>query len=234
MAKGLRFSEKDLKQMMNNRHLKINDTFQKPKQQIYIDETPVEKAENPKKVNKNVGFDKICDSINDSSVEFSYNNNQLMIILYGCSLLSLNQMMAYLQVKPQPFHMMRYKKIWHNKMSQIVESIVIDSISERKTLPDFHNLSENETLHLELYRQAKKMIDEDSIASSFKYIIDGLRQDVFVGGQEYRLFNDDNQQNISSIIPYQVKSNKENIIAIRIKKINNHKRIQSINDFKML
>lgn len=204
-----------------------------------LKENPSIKVEN---FNKNkdvknksiVDFNKICESILDSKVEICFNNKELLIILYGCRVLSLNQMMTYLQVKPRPYHMIKYKKIWQEKVNKIMECIVNQSIDNKNVLPNFFNFDKSiETIQLEVFRQSLKTIDEDSISSSFKYLIDGLRKPYHVNNKTYQILKDDNQDYITSIIPYQVKS-KENIIAIKIKLIKHKKNILSIDDFKII
>ena len=214
-------TEDDLASMLQkNKHLKIHEPNKiqinktshhcSKKDSIYI---PSKKQ---KRVNENVDFEAVYESIDSSRYIYQYNDNSLLIVFYGCRVLSLNQMMSYLQVKPVPFHMMKYKSLWHSKMKTVIEDIVVNSLTNNTPLPNFSD--PNKTVKLEIFRQSSKTLDEDSIASSFKYIIDSLREKHNVLGKDYQIIPDDNQQYISTIIPYQNKD-KNNIIAIKLTSI---------------
>ena len=81
-----------------------------------------------------------------------------------------------------------------------------------------------------LYRQSQRLIDEDSISASFKYIIDGLRNKQTINNIDYNILKDDNQFFVSSIMPIQVK-NKRNVIAIKIIIDKKPKNISSLEEF---
>lgn len=220
--KNKNLTEDDLANMLQkNKHLKIhepnkiqiNKTSHRGSKKDSID---IQSKKRVRKNVENVDFDAVYESIDLSQYIYQYNDNSLLIVFYGCRVLSLNQMMSYLQVKPVPFHMMKYKSLWHSKMKTVIEDIVINSLTNNMPLPNFSD--PNKTVKLEIFRQASKTLDEDSIASSFKYIIDALREKHNVLGKDYQIIPDDNQQYISTIIPYQNKD-KNNIIAIKLTSI---------------
>ena len=111
------------------------------------------------------------------------------------------------------------------KMKEVLQKIIIESLEKQNKLPDFSS-----SVKMILYRQSQRLIDEDSIAASFKYIIDGLRDKQTIGNIDYNILKDDNQLFVSSIMPIQVK-NKRNIIAIKIIIDKNPKNISSLEEF---
>ena len=121
--------------------------------------------------------------------------------------------------------MMQYKKIWHEKMKEVLQNIIIDSLEKQNKLPDFSS-----SVKMILYRQSQRLIDEDSISASFKYIIDGLRNKQTINNIDYNILKDDNQFFVSSIMPIQVK-NKRNVIAIKIIIDKKPKNISSLEEF---
>ena len=120
---------------------------------------------------------------------------------------------------------MQYKKVWHEKMKEVLQKIIIDSLEKQNKLPDFSS-----SVKMILYRQSQRLIDEDSISASFKYIIDGLRNKQTINNIDYNILKDDNQFFVSSIMPIQVK-NKRNIIAIKIIIDKKPKNISSLEEF---
>ena len=214
--KSKNLTEDDLASMLQkNKHLKIHgsDKIQINKTDYHGSKKDSIDIPSKKRVRKNVDFDAVYESIDSSQYIYQYNDNSLLIVFYGCRVLSLNQMMSYLQVKPVPFQMIKYKSLWHSKMKTVIEDIVVNGLTSNTPLPNFS--ASNKTVKLEIFRQASKTLDEDSIASSFKYIIDALREKHNILGKDYQIIPDDNQQYISTIIPYQ-NQDKNNIIAIKL------------------
>ena len=230
--RSLRFTEEELQNMLKNSSAKIhldNINDKSPVNKQLLLNTEKNETDDNEKVNikktKVVDFTAIVKSIQNSHVNFIYDENSLIIIFNDCRVLSLNQMMSYLQKKPQPFQMMRYKKIWHEKMKEVLQNIIIDSLEKQNKLPDFSS-----SVKMILYRQSQRLIDEDSISASFKYIIDGLRNKQTINNIDYNILKDDNQFFVSSIMPIQVK-NKRNVIAIKIIIDKKPKNISSLEEF---
>lgn len=93
---------------------------------------------------------------------------------------------------------------------------------------------ENEPLRLYLYRETDgRLYDEDNLVTGFKYIIDGLRQEILFNNEVFTLIKDDNQNYIKECTAYQVKS-KSNRIAVRILLGSNKPNVNSFEDFKEL
>ena len=173
--------------------------------------------EKPKK--KSNYFNDICSAIKNSEIKVSVSDNEINILFYGGRVLSLNQVMAYLQKKPQPFEMMKYKKIWHEKMADVLNILKYEHKLDIKI---------NTSVKIYLYRESGKLIDEDSISFTFKYVIDGLKYDA--DKNPYGILLDDNQLIVTQIKPFQVKS-KNNIIGIRIIKSDKNKNVFNVEDF---
>lgn len=128
----------------------------------------------------------------------------------------------------RPYEMMAYKKAWHTKMCIVLKSIINDSIINDKKLPNFD--TETWSLRLYLYREAQRLLDEDAMSASFKYIIDSLSDSIVVDDKNYKFIEDDNQNVISEILPFQVKSKQYNL-AIKIVKIEKKPSINSLDEF---
>lgn len=156
---------------------------------------------------KTVDFDKVYDSIAKSEVGVDFSRNHLSLVFYDCRVLSLNQIFSLLQRKPKPFQIMKYKKLWHEKMFKEIHKM----IESGKELPDFKDVR----VKIYVYRESSKLIDADNIYASYKYMIDGLRQKHKIGDDEYAVLDDDNPDFVSVIRSTQVLS-KENNIAIKI------------------
>lgn len=156
---------------------------------------------------KTVDFDKVYDSIAKSEVGVDFSRNHLSFVFHDCRVLSLNQIFSLLQRKPKPFQIMKYKKLWHEKMFKEIHKM----IESGKELPDFKDVR----VKIYVYRESSKLIDADNIYASYKYMIDGLRQKHKIGDDEYAVLDDDNPDFVSVIRSTQVLS-KENNIAIKI------------------
>ena len=129
--RSLRFTEEELQNMLKNSSAKIhldNINDKSPVNKQLLLNTEKNETDDNEKVNikktKVVDFTAIVKSIQNSHVNFIYDENSLIIIFNDCRVLSLNQMMSYLQKKPQPFQMMQYKKIWHEKMKEVLQNII--------------------------------------------------------------------------------------------------------------
>lgn len=183
---------------------------------------------NKTKTKSNI-FRDTLNSITTSTIEFEYNEDELLIIFKDARILSLNKMMELLQKNTnRPYEMMAYKKAWHTKMSIVLKSIINDSIINDKKLPNFN--TETWSLRLYLYREAQRLLDEDAMSASFKYIIDSLSDSIVIDDKNYKFIEDDNQNVISEILPFQVKSKQYNL-AIKIVKIEKKPSINSLDEF---
>lgn len=235
------FTEKDLQKMMKNKHISISSNNEK------IIEVNHQKEETKsikikKKSKTVVDFDKVCQSIKDSRVEFQYSENEFIIILHGARILSTNQIYAFLQKKSSrnsssiPFYIVKYKAVLEAKIREIMQEVLIFHHQNKVPLPTFNlsNLNDKK-VKVFLYRQSQRLLDEDNMYGAFKYIIDCLRKTYTLDGinLSYTLLEDDNKKIISTIETYQVK-NKENAIAVKLVLDDNYKEISSLDEFKTL
>lgn len=237
--------------MMKNKHISISgsnaNANEKP---IEINHQEEEKKsiKIKKKSKTVVDFDKVCQSIKDSRVEFQYNENEFMIILHGARILSTNQIYAFLQKKSSgnskkssknssiPFYIVKYKAVLEAKIREIMQEVLIFHHQNKVPLPTFNlsNLNDNK-VKVFLYRQSQRLLDEDNMYGAFKYIIDCLRKTYTLDeiNLSYTLLEDDNKKIISTIETYQVKD-KENAIAVKLVLDANYKEIASLDEFKKL
>ena len=241
------FTEKDLQKMMKNKHISISSSNANAKTiEISHQEEETKPITTKKKSKTVVDFDKVCQSIKDSRVEFQYNENEFMIILHGARILSTNQIYAFLQKKSQkksnknsssiPFYIVKYKAVLEAKIREIMQEVLIFHHQNKVPLPTFtlSNLNDNK-VKVFLYRQSQRLLDEDNMYGAFKYIIDCLRKTYTLDeiNLSYTLLEDDNKKIISTIETYQVKD-KENAIAIKLALDANYKEIASLDEFKKM
>lgn len=151
------------------------------------------------KVKNNIN---IVNCIRDSTFEYKITESSISIVFYGAKLYSLNQIFALLQSRK--YEIFKYKKEWHRKIKQVLEQI---SLTEK--IPYF-----NEPVQITLYRGAKKLVDEDSLTTMFKYIIDSLKKNNTTNPNG--VLSDDNQNVVSKILCY--SSIEEPVIGIKIEK----------------
>ena len=241
------FTEKDLHKMMKNKHISISSSNATAKTiEISHQEEETKPIKTKNKSKTVVDFDKVCQSIKDSRVEFQYNENEFMIILHGARILSTNQIYAFLQKKSQkkssknsssiPFYIVKYKAVLEAKIREIMQEVLIFHHQNKVPLPTFNlsNLDDNK-VKVFLYRQSQRLLDEDNMYGAFKYIIDCLRKTYTLDeiNLSYTLLEDDNKKIISTIETYQVKD-KENAIAVKLVLDANYKEIESLDEFKKL
>lgn len=87
----------------------------------------------------------------------------LCLMFDGARLFTLNDLFAILQVRK--YVVFGYKKLWHE-----ITRKALASLGAQK--PHFDG-----PCHISLFRQGTRLIDRDSFAVMFKYIIDALRDD---------------------------------------------------------
>lgn len=236
--------------MMKNTHLKVNSSFGDKSLNINIPDQnkqtkkslPINTDNNKTKKTSNttVDFNKVCDSILNATVEYSYDEKSFLLIFHGARILSTNQIHTFLQKKSKnsvPFYIVKYKSVWEKKMVQTMQHIILDHTHRNDNLPKFHlsSLSNNQKVKVFLYRQSAKLLDEDNMYGAFKFIIDCLRKkyEVHEINMSYNLLEDDNKEFISKIETFQVKS-QENIIAIKLCLDDNYHELKNLDEFKLL
>ena len=248
---SFKLNEKDFQKMMKNTHLKVNSSFGDKSLNINIPEQnkqtkkslPINTDNNDKTKktsNTTVDFNKVCASILNATVEYSYDEKSFLLIFHGARILSTNQIHTFLQKKSKnsvPFYIVKYKSVWEKKMGQTMQHIILDHTHRNDNLPKFHlsSLSNNQKVKVFLYRQSAKLLDEDNMYGAFKFIIDCLRKkyEVHEINMSYNLLEDDNKEFITKIETFQVKS-QENIIAIKLCLDDNYHELKNLDEFKLL
>lgn len=151
----------------------------------------------------------------------------ILLVFDGAKILSRNQTDSLKEKKYLMIKLSQYKKTWFKQVETLLLNMFADDLTNKIKLPSV----KGEKLRLYLYRETdKKLYDEDNLVTGFKYLIDGLRQPVKIGGLTFSLIEDDNQDYIKECIAYQVKG-KQNLIAVRILIGSNKVNVKSFNDF---
>ncbi len=145
---------------------------------------------------------------NNCIIQTSISDKHLTILFVGASLLSVNQIFNILQYRK--YELFGYKKTWHYLVKKALENIKIEN-----ELPFFE-----EAVELTLFRQAPRLVDEDSMTTMFKYIIDGLKRtnpNRFNDGNPLGILKEDNPKIVNKINCFSSKGEK--IVGIRIEKL---------------
>lgn len=220
-----------LENLLKNPHLKIHINPAPEKEQS--EKTLSVANKEKKKSVATVNFTDVCNAIKNANIKVAYDDKHISIILEGARVLSLNQMMTYLQRNRNgiPYYMAQYKSVWENKMKEVMETLFLETIKNKKQLPQF---GKKKYVKLILYRESLKLLDEDSVAASFKYVIDGLRKTYNVLDKSFNLIPDDNQNYINNIETYQVSSKNHNIAIKMIFMKKTPKIVNNLNDFEKI
>lgn len=219
---GIKLSEKQLEELLNkNPSLKVSQSLgakdiknnklslsrleipQEKKDKIIID---IGNDEGKIKIRKNSDTNSINIMNVESTYEYSYSDTHFSILFHNAKLLSVNQIFAILQ--SGKYKIFSYKKKWHSIIQKILYEAYIESRRKNETFPFF-----SENLELTLFRQAKRLVDEDAMTTMFKYILDALKKDSIKN--PYGIIADDNPKIIHRIHCYSNKGEPK--IGIKIK-----------------
>lgn len=226
---ALKLTPQQLKEMMkNNPSLSINNSFGDNIDSL-SEITKISKDQSKKQDSPIVKtLTKVHLAVANSTIHYEINHDSrsILMVFEGAKILSRNQTDSLKETKYTIMLLNKYKKEWLQK----VEEILFKMKKENPTLMEF----ENEPLRLYLYRETDgRLYDEDNLVTGFKYIIDGLRQEILFNNEVFTLIKDDNQNYIKECTAYQVKS-KSNRIAVRILLGSNKPNVNSFEDFKEL
>lgn len=212
--KGLidQLKEKQKKEIKNNiidlsKDVVLNKKNTKEKTNL---ETSEKKLKNTQKVKD--GINKINKNCDISVIE---KEDYCVLIFDGAKMLSLNQILALLQLPKKKFEAFTYKKLWHEL-----------TISAMNKLTKKYNFDDG--CDILVYRSAPRLVDNDSLAVMFKFIIDAVKKDKNDSTKPYILTEDD-PQFVKNIKSYQEKS-KSYKVAIRFQKTKDKKKI-TFDDF---
>ena len=202
--------------------LKIKDKKEPTAKKLSLDNSEDgfnEDGEEPKK--KAVGV-KVSDinKLNKSALPTTTCSEEHVSFLFmGAKLLSVNQIFAILQYRK--YETFAYKKIWHEIMKNNLDVLAYDLKIQGKKLPYFDS-----SVELTLFRQASRLVDEDSMSTMFKYIIDGLKRHPTKNPNG--ILAEDNPKIVHRILCYSEKG--EPAIGIKVKKIEEKKKQFSAQD----
>lgn len=154
-----------------------------------------------KKKSSSFSYKEIISQVNNAKIHYKYDKDErtVSIIFEDVKLITLNEMLAHLQIKSKRFGLFNYKKAIHDKISEFYS-----------TLPKSAQANFKNKVDITLFRSGVRLIDNDSLPPSFKYYIDSLRECGIIG--------DDNPDVIDDIHFIQEKSRKL-VIGIRIKEL---------------
>lgn len=102
-------------------------------------------------------------SIINSELKFKIDSNSITLMFIGARLLTVNQIFALLQSRK--YEVFKYKKAWHQRVW-----LALCEIKSKHNLPLFDSAVE-----LSLFRSDKRNVDEDSLTTMFKFLIDSLK-----------------------------------------------------------
>lgn len=154
----------------------------------------------PKK-SSSFSYKEIISQVNNAKIHYKYDKDErtVSIIFEDVKLITLNEILAHLQIKSKRFGLFNYKKAIHKKIFDF-----------HSTLPESDKANFKNKVDITLFRSGVRLIDNDSLPPSFKYYIDSLRECGIIG--------DDNPDVIDDIHFIQEKSRKL-VIGIRIKEL---------------
>lgn len=153
------------------------------------------------KKSSSFSYKEIISQVNNAKIHYKYDKDEctVSIILEDVKLITLNEILAHLQIKSKRFGLFNYKKAIHDKIFDFYSS-----------LPESERAHFKNKVDITLFRSGVRLIDNDSLPPSFKYYIDSLRECGIIG--------DDNPDVIDDIHFIQEKSRKL-VIGIRIKEL---------------
>lgn len=205
---SLKITEKELSKLVDSGKVKISLSSEKNKpNKISLSDNSNEIKKN--KSSSSVNINKVMESTKLAEIKYSISETHLSLVFIGATLLSVNQIFAFLQREKQQYLFFMYKKIWHNKIYEALMKIK----SEEKHLPFF-----DKDIELTLFRQAPREIDMDAITTMFKFIIDGLKK---TKENPIGILAEDNPKVVHSIKFHNEKG--DNVVGIKLKLVKNEK-----------
>lgn len=206
---AIKFSEKELKQVLQNGKISLSSTNSVNKTtKTKIEKISLSDNTSPKKSSASVNINKVIQNTKSSLIKYSVSDSHITLIFEGAILLSINQIFAFLQREKQQQFFFMYKKTWHNKINDALKLIK----SEKKIVPYFEK-----DVEITLLRQAPREIDKDALPTMFKFIIDGLKYEKETN--PFGILADDNPKIVHTIKFHNEKG--EHLVGIRLKIVPN-------------
>lgn len=211
---SLKITEQELNKLVESGKVKISLSNNKDKPNKISLSNNNETTK--KKSSSSVNINKVMESTKMAEIKYSVSETHLSLVFIGATLLSVNQIFAFLQREKQQYLFFMYKKIWHNKIYEALLKIK----SEQKKLPFFEK-----DIEITLLRQAPREIDMDAITTMFKFIIDGLKK---TKETPLGVLAEDNPKVVHSIKFHNEKG--DNVVAIKLKIVKNEKETITFED----
>lgn len=148
----------------------------------------------------------------NSTYSYTYSEEHISILFHNAKLLTVNQLFTILQ--NSKFNIFNYKKICHGMVKKVLAEIHQEAKNAGVPYPFFTSNAE-----IILYRRGIRMVDEDSLSTMFKYIIDALRKNDDIYSADYSpygILQDDNPKIIQKVTSYAEKG--EPSFGIQIKR----------------
>lgn len=213
MKKNGRITENELKKILENRSLKVRETFVNPQNKSF-EEIIQEKQSGTKTKRKN-NHSNILNSLKTASITIDGSAKQgeefISIIFDGARALSLNEILSISQTRK--YDLFSYKKEWQ----KLVNKAVI-------LLPHNKRFQFDSPCKITLFRQGVKFIDLDGFQAMFKYLIDALRY--------ANILSEDNPNIMFKTESIQNKG-KSYMIGIKIEKIQEEISSENVDVFSL-
>lgn len=152
-----------------------------------------------------------------SKYSYTYSNEHIAIFFHDGQLLTVNELFAILQ--NSLFNVFGYKKTCLTMMKTVLMDIYHDAKSKNKEIPFF-----TENAEIILFRQGQKLVDEDALATMFKYILDSMKRIENKDSSHYNpygVIKDDNPKVIHKITTFSEQGKP--CFGIQIKKCKDKK-----------
>lgn len=168
---------------------------------LKLSQVKIKEKKEKKGVRQSLDYNKVCKQLKNKEflIEYDKDKKELIIQFYNIRLPTLNELLSGLQYRK--FEVWNYKKVVKEVMGQV--------LGELKQQLNVEYLFKN-YVDLFIYRQGKKLIDNDSLPASFKYFIDSLTIN--------KIIKDDNPDFIQSIKCYQ-KIDPEPMFILKLKEV---------------
>ena len=222
--KNKRLNEKDLLNILENKNINISNNnkitlgvIEKIKStKINLTDEQIK----PVKKSSSLNINKITQNNKEAIFQYTTSKEHLSLTMTGARLISVNQIFSSLQNPKLKLNLFSYKKTWHNLIKDNLFLIHHELIKQTKELPFFDSQVE-----IIIFRQAPRLVDEDALATMFKFIIDALKR---TKDNPYGILADDNPKIVHKITAHSDKG--DYAIGIKVKRLNNSKESFSLNN----
>lgn len=205
MSKLINYTNQELNNLLKkNPKLKISKSINLEDKICLSDKINIGVIKPAKKTSGSITVSELNKINRECLYEISISENHFSILFSKARLLSINEILAKLQLEKRKFEVFSYKKNWHNRISKILyEQKILN-----KDMPFFDC-----PVEITVFRQAPRLVDKDAVSIMFKFIIDALKRNK---DNPYGIISEDNPQIVHSIVAQSEKG--EHYVGIRVKK----------------